>query len=84
MDIKTDGAVGSAAENPGLSWVEHNVKDSKIVDRGVSAKDLERNDEGVGDEVVVDGAVEDLDGSIVGGRGEEWVLGVVANGANGV
>lgn len=56
------------------------VEDTESVCDPVATQDLEGYDERVLHEIAVDCAVEDMDGTVVGRRGEQGIGGVVSDG----
>jgi hypothetical protein len=75
--------IGTGGENPGLSGMELTVKDSQVIGDFMSFEDLQRDNEGVLHKVVVDHGVENVDGAVVGSRGEQRVFGVEVHGSHG-
>ena len=66
-------AVAAAAEDPRLARVERDRHDTMEVGDRVQLQRLDGHDEGVGQQVGVDHAVEDLHGAVVGAGREERV-----------
>lgn len=84
VNKQSNSAIGTAAENPRLMGVEHEIKNTEVFSDLVTSENLERNDEGVGNEIVVGSSVENLDGSVIGSRSEEGVFGMETNRSYGV
>eukprot|EP00964_Phaeocystis_antarctica_P003746 scaffold2018_cov56-Phaeocystis_antarctica.AAC.2 len=76
-------AVAAGGEEPRPRGVEGDGHDADVLGGLVAAQDLDRHDERVGHEVVVDAAVVDVHRGVVGGGGEERQGGVVGDAAHG-
>lgn len=60
-----------------------NVQNTKLVDYLVASEHLDRNDRGVLHQVADNLAVEDLEGSVITGIGEERQAAVILDGSDG-
>lgn len=72
-----DLPIRSRTDQPGFSRVPLHIQHAEAVLDVMPAQDLERDDQRVLHQVRIDGPVEDLDGTVVRGRGEEGVRPVV-------
>jgi len=74
-----NGSITTSGEDPRLRRMEDTVGDAIALSDGVTLQDVDRDDQSVLEQVVVDHAVEDVDHSIVGCRSEQRVSLVVGH-----